>query len=520
MAANGSNSPRQKMINLMYLVFIAMLALNVSSEVLDGFELVEESLQRSSESLDKRNELIFGDMQDFYKNNPEKTEIWYRQAKEVKEKSDSLFSYIQDIKLQIVRRTDAKAMSTSPLKYPDDLNAAGEVLLGSGKTAGADLKKEIDLYREYVSQMVNDTSKSEIIRHNLSTETSAKAKENNKNWEESMFAQMPLAAAVTILTKTQNDIRSAQGEVLSVLLKNIDIGDMRVNQIKAYVIPESQIVMRGGSYSAQIILSAEDSTQKPKVFVNGKILDQEAGGMFKVGTATSGAFAVSGYVETQTGDGTPLRRDFSSPYYVVEPSATIAPTLMNVLYAGYDNPIRIAVPGISSQNVSASMSNGTLTRSGDLWIARPSKIGQEAIIQVSAKMNDSRTQEMAKTSFRVRALPDPLAYLEYQDDNGNPRKFRTGRFAKALLLASDEVKAAIDDDLLRISYSILKFELVIFDSMDNSLREVSDGARFSQRQKDALRKLSKGKTCLITGIVARGPDGVDRTIPSIDITVN
>jgi gliding motility-associated protein GldM len=219
-------------------------------------------------------------------------------------------------------------------------------------------------------------------------------------------------------------------------------------------------------------------------------------------------------------DGSVMRRDFVSEYFVTEPTATVAPTLMNVLYAGIANPIRIAVPGIASSQVTATMTNGTLTRRGELWEARPSRVGMEAVVSVNARMADGRSVEMAKTSFRVRALPDPLPYIEYKDANGNIRKFKGGQFAKRNLVEADGIKAAIDDDLLNVTYSVLRFELTFFDSMGNAIPEVSDGSNFSQRQKDYIRRLSKGKRFYITRVVAKGPDGIERTIPTIEVIVN
>jgi gliding motility-associated protein GldM len=520
MAANDPNSPRQKMINLMYLVFIAMLALNVSSEVLDGFEMVEESLLRSAKSSTTRNELLLDDLDTYHRIAPDKTDAWYKKAKEVKDRTDSLYNFIDRKKLEMVRKADGKDGNPESLKHPDDLNAAFEVMMASGKTGGKDLKAAIDSYRKFISTVLEDSVQRRIIESNLSTETSKKAKENKHTWEESLFWQMPLAAAVTLMTKLQNDIRYAEGEALATLLKNIDVGDFKVNQITAAVIPQSQNVMRGGSYVAEIALSAVDSTQKPTIVVNGNILPESANGIYRAGASSTGTFPVTGYIEMGRGDGSLLRREFSTLYYVVEPSATIAPTLMNVLYAGYANPVRIAVPGVAGQNISATMTNGTLSRNGELWEAKPAKIGQEAVIVVTARMEDGRTQEMARTTFRVRALPDPLPYLEYTDENGNPKKFRGGRLAKSILINVGKVYAAIDDDLLNISYSVLRFETLFFDAMGNTIPEISDGSAFSDRQKDYIRRLSKGKTFLIRGVVARGPDGVDRTIPPIEVTVN
>jgi len=520
MAANDPNSPRQKMINLMYLVFIAMLALNVSSEVLDGFELVEESLLRSVKSSTARNQLLFDDLDTYHRIAPDKTDEWYRKAKEVKEKSDSIFNYIGQRKLEIAQHADGKDADPENLKHPDDLNAAFEVMMAPGKTGGRKLKVDIDTYRAFVSHLLDDSLKRQIVESNLSTLPSKKAKENKQSWEESLFWQMPLAAAITLMTKLQNDVRYAEGEALATLLKNIDVGDFRVNEIQAAVIPQSQIVMQGGSYMANIALSAVDSTQRPKIVVNGQTLPIDANGMYRGPAGHTGTFPVKGYVEMGRGDGSVSRHEFSTEYYVVEPNATIAPTLMNVLYAGYANPVKIAVPGIPSQNIRPTMTNGTLTQQGGLWVAKPSKVGEESIISVEAKMSDGRWQNMARTAFRVRALPDPLPYLEYPDENGNPRKFKGGRIPKSRLIAINDVKAAIDDDLLNVAYTVLKFETKFFDSMGNVIPEVSDGPRFSDRQKDQIRRMSRGKVFLISGTVARGPDGIDRTLPTVEVVVN
>ncbi|MDR2627927.1 MAG: gliding motility protein GldM [Dysgonamonadaceae bacterium] len=520
MAVNNPNSPRQKMINLMYLVFIGMLALNVSSEVLDGFELVEERLLRSVKSSTTRNQMLFEDLDAYHKIAPDKTKVWYDLAKEVKSRTDSLCNYISNKKLEIVRAVDGEDGNPENLEHPDDLNAAFEVMMASGKTGGKDLKNYIDQYRSFISGLLEDSIKREIVESDLTTNPSKKAKKNKQSWEESMFWQMPLAAAVTLMTKMQHDIRNAEGEALSTLLKNVDVGDFRVNQIMAVVIPQTQVVMRGGNYVANISLSAVDSTQRPKIVVNGITLPEGSNGLYRTGTSRTGSFPVKGFIEMGRQDGSMSKYPFETEYFVVEPNATIAPTLMNVLYAGYPNPVRIAVPGVPSQNIRPSMTNGTLTQQGDVWIAKPAKVGVESVISVEAKIGDGNWQNMARTSFRVRALPDPLPYLNYTDETGNIRKFKGGKLAKSQLVAINEVKAAIDDDLLNISYSVLRFEMLFFDSMGTVIPEVSNGANFSERQKDYIRRLSKGKMFLIRGVIARGPDGIDRAIPPIEITVN
>jgi gliding motility-associated protein GldM len=133
MASNSPNSPRQKMINLMYLVFIGMLAMNVSSEVLDGFELVEESLLRSVKASSQRNDRIFDDLKTYYETNRTKTQDWYNKGEQVKTRTDSLFDYTQELKTRIVKKADGKGGDPEHIKRPDDLNAAYEVMFERGK---------------------------------------------------------------------------------------------------------------------------------------------------------------------------------------------------------------------------------------------------------------------------------------------------------------------------------------------------------------------------------------------------
>ena len=508
------------MINLMYLVFIAMMALNVSSEVLDGFELVEGSLRNSIDNSSRRNQLVAGELEAYYQDNPQKVGEWAMKGRQVKQASDSLFNYIQDLKVQIVKLADGEDGDVNNIEHKDDLEAASRVMLAPLKGEGPKLRKAIDDYRTWMGSFIDDSAKTRLLEANLSTTAPYKPGLNIRTWETALFENMPVAAAITLLTKMQSDIRYVEGEVLSTLINNVDVGDYRVNQITAQVIPQSQIVMRGSQYQANITLSAVDSTKRPRIFVNGEMLPEENNGLFTVNTTSTGTFPIEGYIELPNSDGSTTRREFASEYFVTEPSATVAPTLMNVLYAGIANPMRIAVPGVPSGNVTATMTNGTLTRKGETWEARPTKVGTAAVITVNARMNDGRNVEMARTTFRVRALPDPLPYIEYKDENGNLRKFRGGRISKRNLVEANGILAAIDDDLLNVEYTVLRFELTFFDSMGNAIPEVAEGTNFSQRQKDYIRRLTRGKRFYITRVVAKGPDGIERTIPTIEVIVN
>ena len=518
MAGNFSNSPRQKMINLMYLVFIALLALNVSVEVLNGFDIVKGGLDVSSGNLNRRNSLIMTELEIYNAQNREKAGEWYDKGVLVKGMSDSLVNYIENLKLEMVRLADGKKADLNRIRNKENLDAAPIVMLSAPRREGEKLRLEIDDFRSKVTEMIVDPNRKEIVERNLNTGSSKISGATNKNWEHSLFENMPVSAAVTILAKLQNDIRSSEGEVLSSLLNSVDVSDFRVNKINAYVIPESRVIIQGGTYNARIVLSAEDSTRMHTVFVNGKKMDATTKGVFTAGTGSIGTFPVEGYIEMISGDGGVLRREFSDSYTVIEPAATIAPTWMNVLYAGIENEVSISAPGITQQDVSATMTNGTLSRKGNMWIAKPEKVGGEAIISIFAKTGGQNLQ-LASKSFRIRALPDPTPYIEYRDANGNPAMFKGGGLSKAVLMETDGIKAAIDDGILNIPFRVAGFRTIFFDSMGNAIPEVSDGNRFSERQKEQIRRLQRGKYFYISGVRAVGPDGTEREIAVIEVRV-
>jgi gliding motility-associated protein gldM len=508
------------MINLMYIVLTAMLALNVSSDVLNGFTQVEEGLKRTNTNVEERNAGILASLEAFAAQNPDKGRRWYDKATEVRRVTDGIYHRIDSLKRLIVIEADGSDADVDNIQNRDNLEAASVVMLAGTKSRGAALRRDLDAYRTYITSLVTDTVKRVSLEKTLSTApVLRKGTLGKQSWEESKFDNQPVVAAVTLLTKLQNDVKFAEGEALQNLLANVDAGDVRVNELNAFVIPQSRFVMRGGKYSANIVLAAVDTTARPEVYINGAKLANDRG-LYEFNPGSTGSFDYSGYLEVPHGDGSVTRHPFQSSYTVIEPTATVSATMMNVLYAGIDNPISISVPGVPTGKVSATMTNGTLTRSGDHWVAHPQKVGDEAVVSVSAEM-DGRPMSMAQTKFRVRKLPDPTPYIAFKDAQGNTSHYKGGGrgLSKSLLLAAPGIEAAIDDDLLNIAFKVLSFETVFFDSMGNAIPEVSNGAQFSQRQKDSFRRLSRGKRFYISRVKAVGPDGITRDLAPIEVIV-
>lgn len=502
------------MINLMYVVLMAMLAMNISNEVLDGFTIVEESLNRTTDNSSKQNSAIYEDFEAQMKANPQKVREWFEKATAVKAMSDSLYNLAQDLKIAIVKEADGSEGDINNIERKDDLEAANQVMLAPGTGRGKALRKAIDSFRTRILTMVADKNQRAIIESNLTTQIHGKANPLNKNWEEYMFEGMPVAAAVTLLSKLQSDVRYAEGEVLHTLVSNIDVKDIRVNKLSAFVIPNAQTIVRGDKFSAQIVMAAVDTTQQPQIFIGGRQVNLPRN-TYEMTTTRTGDFTLSGYITMHNGNGETIRRDFEQKYTVVDPSATVSADLMNVLYAGYSNPISISVPGVPLNKVTATMSGGTLQPVGPgKYIARPAAVGKDVTITVSS-LQTGRAQQMGQYTFHVRKLPDPTAYIAMGND-----RFRGGGLSKAALMDANGIRAAIDDGLLDIEFRVTGFEAVFFDNMGNAVPMVSDGASFSARQRDAFRKLSRNKRFYISRISAIGPDGIARKLPaSMEIIV-
>ena len=499
------------MINLMYLVLMAMLALNISTEVLNGFSIVEESLNRTTANSSKENEMLYADFADQMKANPQKVKEWFDKATAVKRMSDSLYNYAQQLKIEIVREADGKEANVADIKNKDDLEAASHVMLAPGTGHGGRLFRAINSFRERILTMVTDPHQRSIIESNLTTKLPAKAHTMGKNWQEYMFEDMPVAGAITLLSKLQGDIRYAEGEVLHSLVSNIDVKDIRVNSLKAFVIPNAQTVVRGDKFSARIVMAAVDTTQVPDIYIGNRKMELHDG-LYETVCGRTGEFNLAGYIEMLNGSGERIRRDFSQKYTVVDPSATVSADLMNVLYAGYSNPISVSVPGVPINKVQATMSGGTLQPVGaGRYIARPSAVGKDVTITVLSN-NTGRSQQMGQFTFHVRKLPDPTAYIAMNDDHGNPTRYRGGAMSKANLMAIEGIGAAIDDGILDIGFKVLSFETVFFDNMGNAVPMVSDGAKFSARQKDTFRKLQRNRRFYISRVTAVGPDGIQRKL--------
>ena len=520
-AKNCPETPRQKMIGMMYWVLTAMLALNVSTDILSGFSLVDKSLHSSIEASNTRNAKLYNDFQAANADNPEKTQEWFDKAKEVQVRADSLFNYIQDFKEHIAMLADGKKKvlalkeqgidPTTQIEANDNLDVTAQYAINEGN--GLVLKEIVAYYRDYAADLAEqDAELRSAILQNFATERGWNAHEKDScDWEVAIFDGMPVGASITILTKMQNDVRSTESQLIQYLMDRTDAGDLRVNKLNAYVIPNSNYVIRGGKYSAQIILAAVDSTQRPEYYVEGQRINDQ--GRYEVAASGVGLKKFSGWIAYQNpSTGEMENLPFQSEYSVGEPAVTISNTDLNIMYRGYDNKFSISVPGVSNDKVKISVNGAAVRQQGGLWIIKPGDGSKNVTISVSAEL-DGRMQPMGSKEYRVKALPKPGAYFksgenEYNGEKAIPRS--------ALLNAGGTVIASYGPDgLLDLPFQISGFRANI-----NGVYLESKGNKFTREQLDRLGKLKPGNSVIITDIRAKGPDGKEIRLSPIPLTLN
>lgn len=292
--------------------------------------------------------------------------------------------------------------------------------------------------------------------------------------------------------------------------KDVKLVELNVSEMDAFVIPEKTTLYAGERFNSHVVMAAVDSTQRPEIYVNGSRL-QAADGRYSFTAGGVGEHRFSGYILMKGKDGEEIRRNFSQKYTVlpVPNTATVAADLMNVLYAGYANPISISVPGVPANAISATMAGGSFVAKGNgHFVATPSAVGKDVTIHVTAR-DKGQVRSLPPFVFHVRKLPDPTAYIAMGTD-----RFKGGALSKGALMGATTIHAAIDDGLLDIPFKVLGFETVFFDNMGNAIPLASAGSNFSDRQREEFRKLSRNRRFYISHIKAVGPDGITRNLPA------
>ena len=481
----------------MYVVLMALLALNVSPEVLYGFDFMNDGLNYTVQRTRKGNSYIYRELDSLGKENPIKAGHYYNTAMTIRTATSQLVSLIDSVKTEIAVATDGKNADPNHIKNKEENEGVNRVFLSKGR--GKQLQKAINQYKNIVA----DAASSMRIKEQL-------MKSINGEWKENDFENLPAAAAMAYLTKLKVDVAIAEREILQHLMENIDFMDNRVNSMKTILVPNSTTIIKGGKLNVDVVMAAVDTTKQPDIFIGGNKLE---GNHISRVCNTVGDFTLNGWMDIIGHNGKVTRNNFSLPYHVVEPMATVSSDLMNVIYAGYDNPISISVPGVPHTAVRVTVENGAISSKGNgRYIVRAKKGAAQIELTVFAKL-DGMDRLMGVYDFKVRKLPEPLPYIIVREGKGWTRS-QGGKISRSQLLSAKGVSAAVDDGILDIPFKVLSFEMVFYDNMGNVIPMASDGAELSKRMRETLSQLASGRRFYISNVRAVGPDGLLRNLKS------
>ena len=546
--SKGKETPRQKMIGMMYLILTAMLALNVSKEAVEAFRKVDMSLTKTTANYIKKNDITYAAFDAAAAENPEKAGAWKTKAYEIKGRADELYNYIQDLKVEIITTaegSDSEALlpdnqiDINKVKKIDENNVPSEILVGANQGGkGNDLKALIEDYREYLVETLEgkDASAERSILDILNTDNPQNLeKTGTEDWVTANFQTMPLVAAITMLSKMQVDVRNAETDVLNFLYTQIDAGAFRFNYIVPTVTTNTSYVMQGNEYEAKVFVAATDTTQDLEIFVGPYTtktnpdgtplyeptsqatqlpIDESGRGVYRVRPGSVGEKSWGGVIRMKAPDGSVRTYKFDQKYSVGMPNVVVSPTAMNVLYQGIQNPLDISVPGVGSDKLTVRMTNGDISKGkyknyrGE-YVAQPRTVGQNAQIIVSANI-DGKVQSFPPVEFRVRRLPDPEARFA---------NMKEGNVLRSVAAAQQVVTAVLENFEFDLTYTVTGFTVSVNDKGYEITAE-SNNNRLTDRQRSLISNLRAGQKLIIEKIKAVGPDGKTRDLNPIILKIN
>jgi len=508
-------SPRQKMINMMYLVLTALLALNVSQETLDVIRKVEKSLNQTIENFVSQNNLTYADFDQAYAINPSKVGPFKDKAEQVRNEAQGLVDKINEYKWLIVKEADGKNARLDSIKSMEDLNNPALIMLtqkpidweGKKISRATDLRNSITFYKESLISKVD--SNDSVLIHSLekALEIHDIKGENSRTWEQDNFEYLPLIGVITLMSKVQSDIRNAESDILNYLYSGIDEESFKFNKLMPAVIPRtSTMVVQGNPYEAEIFLAAVDSTQDPEILINNRPIEVKDGvGIFRTVPGRSGHFKWGGIINYAAPDGRILSYEFEEEYDVIPPVLIVSPTKMNVFYEGLLNPIEVNVPGATPGSIQVDVTNATIRHGqGYEYEVMPTQDYGESIVRVSAEFNGQRRQ-MPDKRFRLNRVPPPIAKVGGK--NG-------GSIEKNILLTNQGVTAVQDNFLFDIRYTITRFTVVVTQK-GFTADDISNSQLFTEEQKRLLLSLKRGDRFNIEDIYAVGPNDKEVSLSSI-----
>lgn len=512
--------PRQKMINMMYLVLTALLAINVSAEILNAFKTVNHSINRSNTLIDTKNKQ---DMDAFTAaaktQNKDTVAKFQANAAAASVLADSASAFIDRLAL-LIKMNSHGAQVPVDAEYPDGIKFADDNMDGPTRVMDNDKQgvRLLDSLKSWKAQFETmaphnlTTSEKEEFKKSLALKIDTPKVENsgNRGWVGAHFRMVPAIAAITILDKFKNDIKSTANSVIETNLSRINANDVHFDVFEPYVDANSKYLMSGQTFTAKVGVGAFSSAVNPVITVDGQPLAVSDGtGTYTTTASGSGAHQVHFHISLKKPDGSTIEKDETVEYNVGSSSLAVSSELTKVLFRGIDNPISVSGGGVGAEGLAVSGSNGQPeSKGGGKYIVRPGEANEEKI-SVTAHRPDGSSANLGTETFLVKDLPNPVAYV---GQSGG------GRMRSAEFKANSGLRAVLEnfDFLSGVNFQVTGFTMYAVggDQIPQLLQGTSNSYSFAQVM-NIVSKCRPGTIVSLEDIHAVGPDHKTRKLRGI-----
>ena len=509
--AGLKETPRQKMMGILYLVLLGLAATTVTDHVLDAFRNLTVSLETSTKNVESTVKNSFAAFEATnLKNDPVRAKPIYERANQVKQYVADLDKYINDIKQELITKGGGIDEATGDVKARADVDLSPRIMCRKEQRA-TELRKKIEETRNKILGLLSKDEQNGL-KLALNAQDPPKRLNISTTWQEDNFGDgIPLTAAITALTKIQADLKNTESDVVKKILGEANATQIVLDRFEAVAVAPSSYILIGQQYKADVFLTASSTTSNPEIVIGGQKLNVVDGkGLYTAAATSEGEKKWGGVIRVKQSDGN--IKEYQLPdqsYTVAKPSAVVSPDKMNVFYIGVPNPVSISAPGIAKDKIHVSISAGEITGGNGAYVVNVKNIGK-VNVTVSGEFEKGKTTVLGTTEFRIKRIPPPR--VKFGGKSG-------GKLGTGAMKAQNRIFAVLEDFDFDAPFTIQHFSMYITKPRGEPQVFESSSNAFTPAMSAAMNGIVSGSRVFFDNVFATGPDGMKRQLDPIMFTV-
>ena len=514
----------------MYIVLIAMLALNVDKHVLKSFHLMEKNFISSAESYEQKTKTQMANFSAILFKEKDKAQPYYDAALQAQKISSEFDTYIENLKTEIEDLYDGRLEEEegedglTALKTPEGMEKHAHLVMVANKGRKAkELQQKINETRDKMLNILKPDERklfANLNHYNLAKQANLlNASEppqrgtSHRSWASINLEYQPVGALMALLTQYQNNAKALEADVIEKLQIGVGLENHQVDQLRAAIVPQSNYVMEGENYTADVMLIASSSTMAPKMDMNGTPIEDVENGVGKIEFPARGIGQKTIKGSTLVNNpktGEPETYEYTHDYQVFKPVATVSADALRLLYRNLDNPLSISVPGFSAADIRVESSNGAIvTGQNGQYNVKVNGSSREVNITVYAK-----GRKMGTTPFRVRNIPNPMPMI-----GGIPST--TTAVSKAQLCAQSSILATLGSDFAYdLPFRVTSYRFIYQPRNRPPIVLSANGSTLTSQMKNYICNSRSGDRFTFEQIKAKSTRyNISRSVPPISVVI-